>query len=750
MLPQGGDLATKAEISGFAYPVKSPLPEDRLQDWELAGAYLNDASQGRMVKVWHLQAIYNHDIAAVEVSVSAPGGVSPTEPSRVLFSAPDITEVALAFDQNMNPFVAYTQAGAAKIYWYDPIAAAMVHTAMPAGVVNMRCTMDERREFNVANSDIVLSYLRAGNLCIAYQRDRYQVERVLRAGVGADCELISMALNRGYRLQWRLRKYELADDPGALLMTDPFLADVVSGLYDRAGISKEYIDVNHLYDSIVEGFKVATEGGADVMVQSLQTAYFFDPTESDRQLRAIVRGGAVVMEIGADALVDRDDGPLTIDRVQEAELLRKVNVTMVDSSIDYTTNKQTAERRSNKIGAKAESSIEIPITASPDFQATVAMRRLNIAWGEMQTYEFELPIAYSALVPTDVVVLTDKAGRRHRMRLMEIQEDGGVLICKASQDAPWVYDADAVGVQAPPPTPTTPGLVGDTTVVVLDIPVLRDQDDELGYYVGAAGTGKGWYGAEVQMSTDGGANVGQSLQITIPSVIGSTLTALQHEVSSEYLSAQTLIVQVPEPLESIDREALLRYGNRAALQRADGSWEVLQFQLASQVSGDTFKLSGLVRGRYATRPLAVPVGARFVMIDDSLTFVQVQQWMTGTTISYRGVSYGQDSDEADWNVFAVDEPMSQQEWPVHYVRALRDGSNNVTLTWIGRARLGVETAPRNSKYFAGYRVSYSDGFTADTTDSTHARAATPAGVTVTVAALNTITGPGPASEAITV
>jgi len=139
-----------------------------------------------------------------------------------------------------------------------------------------------------------------------------------------------------------------------------------------------------------------------------------------------------------------------------------------------------------------------------------------------------------------------------------------------------------------------------------------------------------------------------------------------------------------------------------------------------------------------------------VLVDDSLTFVQVQQWMTGTTISYRGVSYGQDSDEADWEALAVDDPVSQQEWPVHYVRALRDGSNNITVSWIGRGRLGVETTPRHSKYFAGYRVSYSDGFTADTTETTHTRAATPSGLTVTVAALNTITGPGPASEAITV
>lgn len=733
MIPENR-VSSKPVPSSFLNSLYLGAP---LKGVEWGGKALNDASEGINAKPWTIEYVE----PTGDVVVYANG-----VPKTTLFNRPDVTEVSLAFDRNMQPVVAFVQAGQAKLYFYDSLLPGFKFWETELGAAkNPRVTHDDKRDTQSGISDVIVAYVRDGFLRYRQQRDRYGVEITPAVGRGgaplAMRRLLRVGMNVGARLQFA---YEGVGQPAS-----PFLADVVNDLLVRSGVKLAAVDAADLYTDLVEGFKVATEGGADSMIQTLQAAYFFDPSESDKKLRMVSRGGGASMDISADALVGRDDGPLTIDRVQEAELLRKVNVTMLDSSIDYTTNKQTAERRSNKIGAKAESSIEIPITASPDFQATVAMRRLNIAWGEMQTYEFELPMGYSALVPTDVVVLTDKAGRRHRMRLMEIQEDGGVLICKASQDAPWVYDAQAVGVQAPQPTPTTPGLVGDTTVVVLDIPVLRDQDDELGYYVGAVGTGRGWYGAEVQMSTDGGVNVGQSLQITIPSVIGSTLTALAQEVSSEYLSAQTLIVQVPEPLESIDREALLRYGNRAAVQRADGSWEVLQFQLVEQVSDDTFKLSGLVRGRYATGSLAAPVGARFVMIDDSLTFVQVQQWMTGTTISYRGVSYGQDSDEADWEAFAVDEPVSQQEWPVHYVRALRDGSNKVTVTWIGRGRLGVEIAPRNSKYFAGYRVSYSDGFTADTTESTHTRAATPAGVTVTVTALNTITGPGPASEAIT-
>lgn len=742
MIP-GNLLSTNAVISGFSFPVKGPSSEEKSVAYELGGVALNDPSQGLAVKLWTARLEIDKETGVGSVYVQAAAVVK-----TLLFSGMGIDEIDVCFDQNMNPFVAYMQSGQGRFYWYNPVVGGMDHTDLPAGCYDLRCSLDEKRPFNIAESDIVLSYIRAGNLCMRYQRDRFTVEHVLRDDLGPSVRLVSMAMNRGSRLQWRLRNYRRTDDPGALQAADPFVADVVDDLYRRSGVAVQSIDTSGLFGTTTEGFKVASEGGADVMVQSLQAAFFFDPAESDKKLRAVLRGSDPALYVESEALVARDDDALTIDRVQEAELLRKVNVTMVDSSIDYTTNKQTAERRSTTVNAKAESSIEIPLTASPDFHATVAMRRLNVAWGEMETYEFELPIAYSALVPTDVIVLTDKRGKAYRMRLLEIEEDGGTLIVKASKDSPWIYDANAVGVRAEPPTSTTPGLVGDTIVAVLDIPALRDQDDELGYYVGARGTGRGWRGAEIQMSTDGGVSVGQSVQVDVPAVIGVTATDLLHEVGSEYLSQQRITVVVPEPLESIDYEQLLRYGNKAAIRRADGSWEVLQFQTATQLSDSIFELSGLVRGRYATAPLAVPAGAMFVLVDDSLVFVQVQQWMTGTTISHRGVSYGQDSDEIDWSSFAVDEPKSQHEWPVHYVRAVRNGSNAVTVSWIGRGRLGVESAPRQSKYFAGYRVTYSDGFTADVTNPTHTRASTPSGVTVTVAAINTITGPGPTSEAI--
>lgn len=96
------------------------------------------------------------------------------------------------------------------------------------------------------------------------------------------------------------------------------------------------------------------------------------------------------------------------------------------------------------------------------------------------------------------------------------------------------------------------------------------------------------------------------------------------------------------------------------------------------------------------------------------------------------MSYGQNADDIDWQSLDIDNPASQREWPVTRVR-----QNGDTVTWIGRARLGTETAPHHSQWFVGYRVTYSDGHTVDTTEQSHTRAGA---TVVSVEPVNSITG----------
>lgn len=189
MMPQNALSATavQAPLVEPANSITTPLI-----DVEMGGAGLADVSAGLRDRLW--TARYE----AGEVIVSADG-----VPDTVLFNRPGIVELSLAFDQSMNPFVAFTDAGGSAYWWFDTQLGQQVISAyLPAGSVNLRCTMDDKRVSQLSNNDIILAYMRGGSLYYRQQRDRFGVEYLLEPAAGG--QLVNVGMNVGNRLQFRL------------------------------------------------------------------------------------------------------------------------------------------------------------------------------------------------------------------------------------------------------------------------------------------------------------------------------------------------------------------------------------------------------------------------------------------------------------------------------------------------------------------------------------------------------------------
>ena len=178
--------------------VNSTVPNNLLVSSEYGGVALYDASQGLQVKPWTLR----YDRNTQDVLLSAEG-----VPTTVLFNRPDITQVSLAFDRNMFPFVAFVQEGQAKLYFYDDLIHDFVFWETELGSATYpRCTHDDKRQLQSAKADIILAYIKDGTIKYRQQRDRYLIERDLPQGVGgptvsADI-LYHVGMNSHYRLQF--------------------------------------------------------------------------------------------------------------------------------------------------------------------------------------------------------------------------------------------------------------------------------------------------------------------------------------------------------------------------------------------------------------------------------------------------------------------------------------------------------------------------------------------------------------------
>lgn len=193
MLPGDGQVSIPARPSAFAEPVNQR--SDPMVDYEVGGVSLFDPNQGLQVKLWTLRSDGH------AVTVEAEGA-----PAVVLFTrSGTITRVGLAFDQAMNPHVAFVEDGLVWLWWRDTLANAMVFTSFP-GARSPCLSLDEKRSEELSKSDVLFSYLRADALCVRQQRDRYAIEEVKATGVTLD--LISTGRSVGGRFQWMLQTPE--------------------------------------------------------------------------------------------------------------------------------------------------------------------------------------------------------------------------------------------------------------------------------------------------------------------------------------------------------------------------------------------------------------------------------------------------------------------------------------------------------------------------------------------------------------
>lgn len=171
------------------------LTSHALYDYEMGGIALNDPTEGLRVQVWNLW------LQGDDVVTRAPSYGS--DPATVLFTDTGITELSLAFDQNMNPFVAYVKDGDAKWWWFDTFDSQTKHSFLPSGSVSPRCCMDDKRETQTAANDILLAYVRNNNLYYREQRDRYGVEYLKRLTV--DATIIRLGMNHVNRVQYLMQ-----------------------------------------------------------------------------------------------------------------------------------------------------------------------------------------------------------------------------------------------------------------------------------------------------------------------------------------------------------------------------------------------------------------------------------------------------------------------------------------------------------------------------------------------------------------
>jgi hypothetical protein len=470
------------------------------------------------------------------------------------------------------------------------------------------------------------------------------------------------------------------------------LMDVVGDLCLRSGLTLSDIDVSQLTDK-VEGYAITKQQSARAGIEQLMRAYYFDAVESDAKIKFVKRGGGVAVSIPEDDLAAHESGSnlpdqLTIDRIQEMELPLEIAIKYMDIDAAYQIGTQYSRRLTSKSQNKASFEVTMSLTGDKAKQITDVI--LFCSWTERSQLKLALSNKYAYLEPTDIVSIT-KGAHTYTARLIEKDEANGVHNYSAVLDDAHVYTQNAVAAALPAPIDQIEP-VNTTLLMLLDIPLLRDQDNGIGFYAAACGYNDGaWGGAVLYKSIDGGSAWNQyGDEFFTASQIGNTVTALPDFLSGNIFDENSTVdirlINNTLSLSGITEQAVLNGGNAALIGN-----EIIQFKNAALIAAKTYRLSGLLRGRRGTEWAMSGhiTGERFVFFDVNETLLENSGTSElGLERQYKCVTFGgflEDAAEIDFTNHGI----ALECYSPVQLGGGRDAAGNITLQWKRRSRIGA-------------------------------------------------------------
>ena len=522
---------------------------------------------------------------------------------------------------------------------------------------------------------VIESYLGAGN-APAYRHTAYVVIKKLQlADFG----------NAIPNLEFEVRGHESI-----------ILSAVVNDICTRAGVTE--VSSSQLTDN-VRGFVIGRESTAVGALEPLMLAYNFDASEQRGQIRCVKRGRAMkatipAEDLGAVEITMGGDGayaePVRYERLPPMALPKEAAVSYVDPDLDYQVNSQRASRQLGN----ADSNIthELPVTLADTQARALADRILWEAWAARRTAKFQLNDRWIRSNPGDVVGLP-VADRVVPFRLMRSTRGAnGVIDVEARYDDPQVYSSVMAGAAGYLP-PNLLMLPGETRLILLDMPLVRAGDDDAGFYWAVSQELGGWRGAEIFRSSDGGLSYNSMSPVALGAPIGDVAVALPAGPADYWDRGNSLTVVLnyaEDELESVSEAEVLAGANAAWLGGADGeNGEIIQFTTATLVAPGTYTLSNLLRGRLGTDHAIGAHGTNevFVLLEpDSLgrTDYGAGDWYKERL--YKPVSVLTTEADTASQAFTNNGEGKRPLSPVHAAGS-RDGSNNLTITWVRRSRI---------------------------------------------------------------
>jgi len=488
---------------------------------------------------------------------------------------------------------------------------------------------------------------------------------------------------------------------------DASVDQIFERICDEAGLEAGDVDVSALASLSLNGFMVSQRTTAADILRPIATLFQIDAIERDYGIAFQPRGGAVVATIEEDDLIrGSTEGtggePYLEARAKEEDLPWKFTLSFTDSGGDYRVSTQTKQRvRLPTPTQYSTQQVDLQIAAAmtPDLARQQAEVMLYSAWTARHTIDVMLPPEFAWLDPADPISITLNSGLTGRFRMgpaqlgVDFSSQTRWIAEEEAQYVSTVEGAEMLGIPA-----QTIGTVSPSALFLLDVPLLRDIDDAFAsgfraYWAASSYGLPGWRGALLQESTDATSWGDSGITVTdaawgyleeaLPDAVNIFHTAFDQSVT-------VAMVNGGDTLESVSELQLANGYNAAAVYKANGEIEIIQFLSVTALGNNRYLLEGLNRGQRGTDTMASDhaVGERILMLDPAVLeglLVPINQYQQRDF--FRAVTAGIAAGAAIQEV-QVWHGRDKMPWAPVDVQAVWSGSPaaDILLSWTRRNR----------------------------------------------------------------
>lgn len=472
------------------------------------------------------------------------------------------------------------------------------------------------------------------------------------------------------------------------------LGNLVQQLVNRHGVTE--VDATELNSTIVRGFFITRPSQGRVMIEILQQGFLFDSVETGGQIVLRFRDRPVTVsvlenEIGARAYPGRGNSPdVRTIREEERRVPYQVTINYSSFELEYETANQYARKF---LGPSREDvKMEFPLVMSHADAAQLAEIWLMLLRTDRTAITFTTDNTFLKLDPSDIITVT--AGNIiYAMRITRANWNNGIITLEGFTHDQNIFSTNAQGVPFDYKRSTLAATNPLTEVALIDLPPLRNTDDQPGHYLvyDAITASALWNGVDLRRTQSGGTIYNNFHVGARQGNVGTARNALDGSVDP-HVWDRTSVLRVT----LLDGGALASETEANVLNGSNAMWtaagELIQFTNATYSSAtNEWTLTDLLRGRKGTEwamglhaageEIAIVSSSTAYRVSDSINVTQ--EW------TYAPVSFGRTLAQTATENFTNTQRILRPYSPCcGKARPNPDGS--ITLDWIRRARLNNE------------------------------------------------------------